>query len=198
MGAWRIVPGLIGVAILFSASSMGQVVVSFDRMSGGFEIYMHAPMPPDSVVIGKAAGGTVFGLVGSAIAGFTLYLVTGSLPVIHPLYLAAGLLLGSAVFSLLAVAVSLAWEPLQAVTALNALRFSMVFLGGLIPATVIPAFLYPLVWSLPMCYITDLIRYGTFNVYEYVDPLVALAGSIIYLIVLFILARRLAVSILYP
>ncbi len=198
MGAWRIVPGLIGVALLFSASSMGQVVVSFDRLSGGFELYMHAPIRPVGVVIGKTIGGFVFGLIGSFVAALALYGVTGSLPLLHPGYLVAGLVMGSLAFSVLAVAIALAWDPLQAITALNAVRFAMIFLGGLIPASVIPKALYPLVWALPMCYATDLIRYGTFNIYEYVDPLTGLIGITVYVVILFAIARRLALRLLYP
>ena len=116
MGAWRTVPGIIAVSILFSASTMGQVVVSFDRLSGGFELYIHAPVKPGHVVLGKMLGGFTLGLTGSFLAALVLYVVVGALPMVHPLFLILGLLLGSLIFSLLGVAVSLAFEPLRAVT----------------------------------------------------------------------------------
>jgi ABC-2 type transport system permease protein len=198
MGAWRTVPGIISVSILFGASTMGQVVVSFDSLSGGFELYIHAPVKPGHVVVGKMLGGFVLGLAGSLLAALVLYVIVGALPVVHLFFLVAGLILGSLIFSLIGVAVSLAFEPLRAVTVLNALRFGMIFLGGLLPATVLPSVVYPLVWTLPMCYVSDLIRYGTFNLVEYTTPLTSLAALIIYSVMLYWTAVRLADKLFYP
>jgi ABC-2 type transport system permease protein len=198
MGAWRTVPGLIAVSVLFSASSMSQVAVSFDKMSGGFEVYMHAPLRPSAVALAKALGGFAFGLLGAGVAASTLYLVAGALPLINPAYLAAGVVLASLAFSLVGEAVSLVYEPVQAVTVLNALRFAMVFLGGLLPAHAIPAQVRPALYMLPMAYASDLIRYGSFNIYEYMSPTLALLGLAAWATALWIVSWVAAERTLYP
>ncbi len=198
MGAWRIVPGLIGVAILFSSTSMAQVAVSFDRMSGGFNLYISAPIPSWTLALSKIFGGTVFGIFGAIMAWIALYLIGNTVPIVHEWYVLAGMFLGSIVFSSLAVLISLRVSPLNAVMVLNGLRFAMVFLGGLLPATIIPSIVHPIAWLLPMCYISDLIRYGSFNIYEWVDPVVALFGAIIFLLGLIIAAIYSAERVLYP
>ncbi len=198
MGAWRTVPGLIAVSILFSSSSMAQVSVGFDRLSGGFEVYMHAPIRSSLVTIAKALGGFIYGLVGALIAGIILYYVTGVLPLINTAYLVAGVILASINFTLIGETVSFLYEPVQAVTILNALRFTMVFFGGLLPAHAIPRQILPLAYMLPMAYASDCIRYGTFNTYEYMDPNTAILGLLAWSVILGYTAWKATMMKLYP
>ena len=198
MGSWRIIPGLLAIALLFSASSMAQVVVSFDKMSGGIELLVHAPVPGSAIVVAKSLGGIVMGLLGSSVAAATLYLLTGSLPLVHPGFLVAGLVLGSVTFTFMGTGLAIMLEPVQAVAALNFLRFTMIFFGGLLPATAIPSLLKPIVYALPMAYIADLIRYGTFNTYEFVDPVTALAAATLYFLAVTIVSSKITLDSLMP
>ena len=198
MGAWRVVPGVLAVALLFSASSMAQVVVSFDKMSGGLVLLIHAPVPGSAIVAGKSLGGIVAGLAGSGTAALVLYALAGRIPVVHPWFLAAGLVMGALIFTFMAISLAILLEPLAAVVSLNFLRFAMVFLGGLFPAAIIPGVLRPLVYALPMAYVSDLIRYGLFNTYEFTDPLTALAASAMYLAAAAIIGARATLDALTP
>lgn len=198
MGAWRIVPGVLAVALLFAASSMAQVVMSFDKMSGGIMMLVSAPIPGSAIVAGKSLGGIVMGLGGSGAAAMILYALTGRIPIVHPWFLVAGLVLGSLIFTFMALALAVVLEPLSAVAGLNFLRFSMVFLGGLLPAPIIPGVLKPLVYVLPMAYVSDLIRYGLFNTYEFVDPYTSIIAAVMYLAAIAFIAIRTSLDALIP
>ncbi|WP_440059514.1 ABC transporter permease [Thermogladius sp. 4427co] len=198
MGAWRVVPGLIAVSLLFASTSMSQVAVSFDKMNWGIDLLIHSPIPGSAIVVAKALGGVVVGLAGSIASIGVLYLIVGAVPVIHPLYLIAGLVLGSLTFSFMTVGIAVIFNPVEGVAVLNLVRFSMIFLGGLFPATIMPDYLKTLSLALPMCYISDLIRYGTYNLYEYTDPLTALIASVIYLAVVAVVSSKVALDFLIP
>lgn len=163
MGMWRTIPGLLAISMLFSASSMTHVAMGFDRISGGIRAIVHAPVSSASIVTGKSLGGIIMGMAGAGIASAILYAMTGSLPLINPQYLVAGIVIGALTFSLLGVTVSAALDPVPAVAVLNFLRFAMVFFGGLLPAAALPPQLRPIIYALTMGYVSDLIRYGTYN-----------------------------------
>lgn len=198
MGMWRTVPGLLAISMLFSASSMTHVAVGFDKLGGGMEALMHTPVTPAEIVIGKALGGIIMGLAGAGIAAAILSAMTGALPVFNPSFFAAGLVIGSITFSLLGTAVSVMLDPVPAVAALNFLRFSMVFFGGLLPAAALPPQVRPIAYALPMAYVSDLIRYGTYNTYEYVDPATALIGSLMYLVAITAISTKSSFDYLIP
>ena len=198
MGSWRIIPGLLAIALLFAASSMAQVVVSFDKMSGGLELLIHSPVPGSAIVVAKSIGGVAMGLIGSSVAAVVLYLLTGSLPLVHPWFLVAGLVLGSFTFTFIGVGLAIMLEPVQAVAALNFLRFTMIFFGGLLPSTAIPSLLKPIVYALPMAYVSDLIRYGTFNTYEFADPVTSLLAATIYFLAASLIASKITLDSLMP
>ena len=199
MGTWRLVPGLLSITLLFSATTLPQVAVSFDKMSGGINLFIYAPVRGWSLVIGKAMGGIFLGLLGSGVAVIILRGLSGPIPLIHPLFLTLGLILGSITFSMLGVLLAALLEPTEAVATLNFLRFTMIFLGsGMIPKAVIPGFLQPVAYSLPMVYAADAIRYGMYNVYEYLDPYTALIGVAIYLAALSAVSFRALLKILMP
>jgi len=196
---WRMVPGLLSIALLFSATTMPQVALGFDKMSGGISRLIYAPLSSSAVVFGKALGGVFFGMVGAGIAVGVLAWLSGPVPVINPAFLAAGLVIGALTFSFLGVLFAAALEPTQAVAALNFARFAMIFLGGaVIPRTVMPAFLTPLVYSTPLVHTTELIRYGAYNLYDYTDPYTALIAGLIYMTALALISFRLVLRLLTP
>ena len=103
-----------------------------------------------------------------------------SAPLIHPWWLAASLVLGSLLFSALGVLVSSLLEPVSAVAALNAARFTLLFLGGaLIPKILLPRLLRLAAEALPLIYLVEGFRYGLYNTSELLPPgaaMLVLAG----------------------
>ncbi len=199
MGAWRLVPGLISVTLLFSATTLPQVAVGFDKMSGGINLFIYSPVRSWSLMLGKSLGGVFLGMLGSGVAVLVLRGLGSPVPAIHPAYLAFGLITGSLAFSALGVLLAALLEPTDAVATLNFLRFTMIFLGGgLMPEAIIPSFLKPLIYALPMVYVSDTIRYGMYNTYEFLDPYTASIGLAIYLAALVIVSFKALLKILMP
>ena len=101
-------------------------------------------------------------------------------PIIHPATFIISLLLGSLLFSALGIIFAGLLEPVSAVAALNALRFTLLFLGGaVIPKILLPHTLRLIAESLPLLYVVEGFRYGLYNMVEvgtpYID-LIALAS----------------------
>ena len=194
-GPWRTIPGLITISLLFSSSTMPQVSIGFDKMTGGIQLLVYSPISFTSLFLGKALGGIIFGLAGSGVAVASLYALGVSVPFNHPLMLFTGLVLGGVVFSMIAVSLAFLYPATQAVALLNIIRFTMVFLGGvLFPKIVMPVALLPVIYAFPAVYVNELVRMGTFNTYDYVDPLTAFLVLLIYLsfsvIVSYLVARK--------
>ena len=56
------VPGLVGMTVLFGATSVEAVAIAFEKRIGAMERLLMAPITPYALVIGKTASGTIFGL----------------------------------------------------------------------------------------------------------------------------------------
>ena len=57
-----LVPGLLGLTVLFGTSSMEAIVITFERRTGAFERLLLAPIRLPALLAGKMLGGMVFGL----------------------------------------------------------------------------------------------------------------------------------------
>jgi ABC-2 type transport system permease protein len=184
-GPWRTIPGLVTISLLFSSTTMPQVSVGFDKLSGGLQLFTYSPITVGSIFVGKTLGGLLFGLAGSLVAVLTLFLLGVAVPFTHMMWLLLGLILGGIVFSLIAMAIAFVYPATQAVALLNIIRFTMVFLGGLLfPKIVMPSFLLPIVYAFPAVYVNEIVRFGSFNTYDYVDPYTSVVA--LFLFILFV------------
>ena len=152
-------PGLIGMTVLFGATSMEAVVITFEKRIGSMERLLMAPISPSALLVGKAASGMLFGTASGALVWLVSSLVWG-LPLPAGGVLLA-ILLGSITFSLLGVLVSLiVREVFDAMTLSNAARFPMVFLCGVfVPLTAMAPALRAVASLLPLTYTVDALRH---------------------------------------
>jgi len=58
----ELVPGLLGLTVLFGTSSMEAIVIVFERRIGALERLLLAPIRLPALLAGKLLGGMVFGL----------------------------------------------------------------------------------------------------------------------------------------
>jgi hypothetical protein len=58
----ELIPGLLGLTLLFGTSSMEAIVITFERRIGAFERLLLAPVRLPALLAGKMLGGMVFGL----------------------------------------------------------------------------------------------------------------------------------------
>ncbi len=191
------VPGLIGMTVLFGATSMEAVVIAFEKRIGAMERLLMAPLSPPALLVGKAASGVFFGWLTGAIVWLGAGLAWGM-----PLAPGGALLtlaVGSVAFSLLGVIISLLMrEVFDAMTLSNFFRFPMVFLCGVFaPLTAASLPLRVVAALLPLTYTVDALRHlllgGAGTLFPlWVDLLIGMAFAVVlYLVSLWLTVRRL-------
>lgn len=193
----RLAPGLLGLTLLFAATSMEAIVITFERRVGALERLMLAPMRLPALVAGKVLGGVAFGLVMGIVVLVGVLVAFGASSV-NGWLLAAAMILGTAAFSAMGALVSVAVrEVFEAQTLANVLRFPMMFLGGVfVPLSELPAWLQVVARLLPLTYAVealDLALNGGPPALALMDlAALALYAAGMYLIATCLLARRLA------
>jgi ABC-2 type transport system permease protein len=154
-----LLPGIIGMAILFSAmlSALGSV---HDRQFGPMRMLLIAPVSRGLIVLGKTISSTLlaafFGIV------LSVLVLVFDIDVRLPSYLGfvgAVLLTALAISSLGMLAAACIRKLEDFAVAMNFVIFPMFFLSGaLYPADNLPGFLQPLVRINPLTYGVDLMR----------------------------------------
>ena len=153
IGMIDLIPGLLGMTILFGATSMEAVVITFERRLGSFERLLLAPVSLEGVLAGKILGGAFFGFVVSS-AMLIVSLFFFSFPRFNLFFLILSLILSALVFSTLGAFVSVAVkEVFEAQTLANLFRFPMIFLSGVfIPIVTLPLPVQIISYFLPLTY----------------------------------------------
>jgi len=154
-----LVPGLLGMTILFGSTSMEAVVITFERRVGSFERLLLAPVSLAGVLMGKIIGGAFFGfVVSSAVLVASLFVF--SFPNFDLIRLIPSLILSSMAFSALGGFISVAVkEVFEAQTLANLFRFPMIFLSGVfIPIETLPLPVRVISYFLPLTYSAESLR----------------------------------------
>ena len=194
-----LVPGLLGLTILFGTSSMEAIVIVFERRVGSLERLLLAPVRLPAILAGKLLAGMVFGLTVTSVVLVIALVVFGAGDV-QWLALLLALLLSAAAFSALGAFVSVAVKEIfEAQTLANFIRFPMMFLGGVfVPVASLPTGLQVVARALPLTYSVEALRSALFGG----SPLFSQGGGALvrvaldllvlaaFAIVLFILAVR--------
>jgi ABC-2 type transport system permease protein len=156
-----LVPGLLGLTLLFGTSSMEAIVIVFERRIGSLERLMLAPINLAALLGGKMIGGMLFGLTVTSVVLAVALAVFGAGSV-NWLLLALALLLSAAAFAALGAFVSVAVrEIFEAQTLANFVRFPMMFLGGVFtPLAAMPTSLKVIARLLPLTYSVEALRAG--------------------------------------
>jgi ABC-2 type transport system permease protein len=138
---------------------MEVVVINFELRLGSLERLLLAPVSLSGVLFGKILGGTIFGLMITAVITVASILSLGLFSV-NIIYLLLTLLPSLLVFSSLgALLCVLVKEVFEAQTLANLPRFLMVFLCGVfVPISTLPPILKQIAYILPLTYTVDGIR----------------------------------------
>lgn len=154
-----LVPGLMGITILFSSSSIGPLAVPTERRTRTYERMIVAPISPLSIIFGEVCGGMIFGtaiaLVPLAIG--TLFFHTG---VANPLLLITGILLVSFEFSAMGVmfAAIPTENPGNVMIIVNLVRLPLIFVSGIFITAEEMGSIGGIITLSPLTYAADLIR----------------------------------------
>jgi len=159
-GIKEVVPGLIGLTLLFSCTSMAAIVITFEKRIGALERLLLAPLNIRTILFGKTLGSTVFGLIITSFITIILVPLMG-LSIDHPVSFVLTIILSALTFSLLGILISVGVkEVFEAMTMSNFFRFPMIFLCGVFfPVPSMPFPLPILSYLLPLTYTVDGLRH---------------------------------------
>jgi len=196
MGIKEVVPGLIGLTLLFSCTSMAAIVITFEKRIGALERLLLAPLEIRTILFGKALGSSVFGLIITFSVTIFLIPIIG-LSIHYPFSFSLTIILSGIAFSLLGILISVGVkEVFEAMTMSNFFRFPMIFLCGVFFP--VPSMPYPLPiisFLLPLTYTVDGLKHCLFEDKEIIPlhlDLLILLGFVFLLfgLSLFIFKKR--------
>ncbi len=154
-----LLPGVVGVSVLFGTTSMLAVTVTFEKKQRSFERLLLAPIPLELLMLAKTGGAILFGTANAFVPVVMAAFLADLSRVDWAAFAAAVFLVAVASTFLglfIAVAVS---EVFEAQTFSNFFRFPMIFLCGLFfPIERLPAFLRPLSYVFPLTYGADVLH----------------------------------------
>jgi ABC-2 type transport system permease protein len=155
----QLVPGLLGLTMLFGTTSMEAIVIVFERRIGSLERLMLAPIGLPALLAGKLLGGMTFGLTVTGVVLF-ISLAVFEIEGVNWLLMLLVLLFSAAAFSALGAFVSVAVrEIFEAQTLANFIRFPMMFLCGVfVPVESMPPGLQAVAHLLPLTYSVEALR----------------------------------------
>lgn len=197
-GDWHdLLPGLVGLSLLFSTSTMEATVIVFERRTGALERLLLAPVRLSALLFGKLLGGAVFGLVMTSVV-LVVGLVAFGAGNVQWHWLVPTLIVSALAFAALGAFVSVAVKEIfEAQTLANFFRFPMMFLSGVfVPLAGLPAALQMLARLLPLTYTVEALQaslYGGPGNRVALDVLVLAAfAALLFALALRTLAQRLA------
>ena len=154
-----LLPGIIGLSVLFGTTSMLAVTITFERRSRSFERLLLAPIDYRLLVLAKTTGAILFGLA-TAFVPLVLGSLVTEMSGVAWIPLLGSILLISITSALLGLFIAVSvQEVFEAMTFSNFIRFPMLFLCGLfIPVTSLPLILRPLSYCLPLTYGVDVLK----------------------------------------
>jgi ABC-2 type transport system permease protein len=154
-----LLPGVMTISILFGATSMLAVTITFEKRSRSFERLLLAPISLELLMLAKTSGAIIFGIVNAFVPVIIAAFLTDLSGIAWSLVVPAIILIGIvSTFLGLFIAVSVS-EIFEAQTFSNFFRFPMIFLCGLFfPIMSLPVFLRPLSYILPVTYGVDILH----------------------------------------
>ncbi|MDP8234758.1 MAG: ABC transporter permease [Candidatus Erginobacter occultus] len=157
-----LLPGVMGISVLFGTTSMLAVTVTFEKKGRSFERLLLAPIRLETWMMAKTAGAILFGTANAFVPVVMAAFFTDLSGVDWAALVSAVVLIAaSSTFLGLFIAVAVS-EVFEAQTFSNFFRFPMIFLCGLFfPVARLPVFIRPLSYLLPLTYGADILRAAT-------------------------------------
>jgi ABC-2 type transport system permease protein len=187
-----IAPGVIAMTLLFGSTSMAAIVVTFEKRAGTFQRLLLAPLTPETILLGKAASASAYGLATSLVLTLGMWPLLG-LGLARPLFFALGLVSGALCFSLLGLlAAVMVQEVFEAMTLMNFFRFPLLFVSGVfMPLSHLPWWLKPVALASPLTYVVELLRQGITGKCYFHSPYPPSLGMLLFLLASWFLAGAL-------
>lgn len=192
VAAGVMVPGMVAMALFFTASAVGPLVTPWERQARTWERLVTSPASLWAIIAGDIAAGMVFGALLSLVP-LALGIGLAGAVVSHPASLVLGILLGAMAFSALGVlmAAPATDTPSQVMMLSNLVRLPLIFVSGVfVPLAAMPEWGRALAPFSPLSYSADLIRVG-FGGQPYFPPGASVAALCCFGVGFLVLARML-------
>jgi ABC-2 type transport system permease protein len=186
------IPGLIAITILFSASSIEPVSIPIERRMKTFDRLISAPVSLHAVVLGESLSGFLYSMCIAVVPLVAGLLIFGT-PVISVAPLIAGIILTSFCFATMGTlfAAYPTESPGDIMSMLNLVRLPLIFISGVfIPIESIPSIGQGAAYFSPLTYGNDLIQ-AAYHGHTYFDPLLDIAMLCIFILIFQIFANQL-------
>jgi ABC-2 type transport system permease protein len=186
------IPGLIAITILFSASSIEPVSIPIERRMKTFDRLVSAPVSLHAVVLGESLSGFLYSIGIAFVPLVAGLLIFGTSPLsIVPLV--SGIILTSFCFATMGTlfAAYPTESPGDIMSMLNMVRLPLIFISGVfIPLESIPSIGQVAGFFSPLTYGNDLIR-AAYLGESHFNPLIDVAMLCIFILIFQLIANRL-------
>jgi len=180
-------PGLLGMILFFTATSISPIVVPWEAQARTLERLMSCPVRLETIILGDILASFVFG-VGISLVTIILGLFLG-VTVSSSVVFAVAVILAAFCFASLGNVFSI--PPANTPATINMLasvvKFPVVFISGIfIPLDQLPGWGQAIAYISPLTYFTDIARYciqGQGHLPIVIDLLALLAFTVLFLVV---------------
>lgn len=127
----RYFPGFLAMSLFFTSSSVGPIIIPWEKQAGTFERLLSMPVTMTSIILGDIIAGAVFGLFISGIVGLVGVMLLG-LNVTNLLLLTVLFVLGNVCFAALGELLSSTGgrTPSNVMMLSSLIRFPLIFISG--------------------------------------------------------------------
>ena len=192
-----LVPGMLAMAVFFSASAVGPLITPWERQARTYERLATSPASLEAILLGDLLAAAAFGAAVSLIP-LGLGLAVTSAHVVSPGRLLSGVTLGAVALGALGVLLAARGTdaPSEVMMLSNLVRLPLIFVSGVfVPLADLPAWSQWVGVLSPLSYCVDLVRASLgetaiFPPWVSAGALVAFAAAFVALAVLFHRRRR--------
>lgn len=157
-----LIPGLLAITLLFSASSIEPVSIPIERRTKTFDRLLSAPVSVRAIVLGASLSGALFASA-IGVATTAISMVAFHTGILHVVALIVGITLTSLCFSTMGTlfAAYRTENVGEVISILNLVRLPLLFISGVfIPLANMPAWGQSIALFSPLTYAHDLILFA--------------------------------------
>jgi len=179
-----LIPGLLGMAVFFTATAVSPVVVPWETQARTLERLASCPVAVWTILLGDMFASVIFGIVISFVPILVGFMTGASIH--HPFILAIGIILAALCFSSMALIFSFPATSLPSTIMMlsSLIKFPLVFVSGIfMPVGELPAWGKVIASLSPLTYFTEVARYcigGTNRYPLYLSLLLLLMFTIFF------------------
>ena len=158
--AHALVPGMLAMALFFTASAVGPLITPLERQARTWERLVTSPASLESILLGDLVAAAGFGLTVSLLP-LILGVTATSARVAAPVQLVVGLLMGATAFAALGIllAARATDTPSEVMMLSNLVRLPLIFVSGVfVPLTEMGTWGRWVAPLSPLSYCADLLR----------------------------------------